>query len=124
MNERGFMFPVTLCILLIFITFLSVHFNQYISEKRYLIELEDFERNQYYFLQSLKKVEHQLSEGVPAPNGTFIYQEGTVTVSTSEMGTNQLQITFRLHTEAQTDLTAMSYYDLDLQKMTKWIERN
>lgn len=124
MNERGFMFPVTLCILLIFITFLSVHFNQYISEKRYLIELEDFERNQYYFLQSLKKVEHQLREGVPAPNGTFIYQEGTVTFSTSEMGTNQLQITFRLHTEAQTDLTAMSYYDLDLQKMTKWIERN
>lgn len=124
MNERGFMFPVTLCILLIFITFLSVHFNQYISEKRYLIELEDFERNQYYFLQSLKKVEHQLSEGVPVPNGTFLYQEGTVTYSTSEMGTNLLQITFRLHTETQTDLTAMSYYDLDLQKMTKWIERN
>ncbi len=124
MNEKGFMFPVTLCILLIFMTFLSIHFNQYISEKRYLLEVEDFERNQFYFLQSMKKVESQLQEGLLTSKGTLIYEEGTVSYSMSKIATDLFQITYRLNTDEQTDLVAMSYYDTNVQKMVKWLERN
>ncbi|MDQ0156406.1 competence type IV pilus minor pilin ComGG [Robertmurraya andreesenii] len=124
MNEKGFMFPVTLCILLIFMTFLSIHFNQYISEKRYLLEIEDFERNQFYFLLSMKKVESQLQEGLLTSKGNFIYEEGTVSYSISKIATDLFQITYRLNTDEQTDLVAMSYYDTNVQKMVKWLERN
>lgn len=124
MNEKGFMFPVTLCILLLFSIFLTVHFHQYVTDKSYLKELEHFERNQFYFLQSLKKVERQLNEEVFDEEGTFIYEEGTVSYTTIAIGENVVQITFRLNTDKQTDLTAMCIYDTNRKKMMKWIERN
>lgn len=124
MNEKGFMFPVTLCVLLLFSLFLSVHFNQYLSEKRFMIEVEHFERNQFYFLQSLKKVERLLQEDGYASAGSFFYEKGTVTYSIASSGNDRLQINFRLNTDTQTDLTAMSYYDTELQQMVKWVERN
>lgn len=124
MNEKGFMFPVTLCILLLFSIFLTVHFHHYVTEKSFLMELEHFERNQFYFLQSLKKIERQLNEEVFDEEGTFIYEKGTVTYTTIEMGENIIRINFRLDTDTQTGLTAMCYYDTDKKKMMKWIERN
>lgn len=124
LNEKGFMFPVTLCILLLFSTFLSVHFNQYISDKRFLTEVEHFERNQYYFLQSLKKVENLLMMDEPYEDGAFVYEKGTVNYHIINIGEELLQINFRLNTEAQTDLTAMCYFDTKAQKVIKWIERN
>lgn len=124
MNEKGFMFPVTLCVLLLFSLFLSLHFNLYLSEKRSSIEIEHFERNQFYFLQALKKVEQLLlEEGYPLTD-IFFYEKGTVTYSVSELEPELLQITYRLNTEVHTDLLAMSYYDTALQRTIKWVERN
>lgn len=124
MNEKGFMFPITLCILLLFSIFLTIHLNQYLSDKRYLVEVEHFERNQYYFLQSLKKVENLLMLDSFNVEGTFIYEKGLVDYEIVDMNEELLRINFRLNTEEQTDLTATAYFNRNLQKMTKWVERN
>lgn len=124
LNEKGFMFPVTLCIFLLFSIFLTVHVNQYIADKKYLIEVENFERNQFYFLQSLKKVESLLILDSLNEEGSFIYERGKVDYKIVDMGEGQLRINFRLNTDEQTDLTATGYFDRNLQKVSKWIERN
>lgn len=124
MNEKGFMFPVTLCILLLFSVFLSVQFNQYVIEKKHKIELEQFEKNQYYFLQSLKKVELLLSQEIYEPNGSFMYEGATVTYSVIDLGTNILQISFRLTTDSDLQTTATANFDKESQKISKWVERN
>ncbi|MDF1507602.1 competence type IV pilus minor pilin ComGG [Robertmurraya sp. DFI.2.37] len=125
MNARGFTFPVTLCILLLFSSFLAVHFQQYVMEKRFQFELAEFERNQFMFLQSLKKVETLLStEEQFKKTGQFHYENGTVTYQIEELGPGQLQISFRLFTSSQGELTGVGYFDQELQKMVKWTERN
>lgn len=124
MNEKGFMFPVTLCILLLFTIFLSVQFNQYIIEKRFLIEIEHFERNQYYFLQSLQQIEKQLQEGSSATSGSFTYENGAVTYSITSEGSNLLQITLRSKLDTTEEAMGIGYYNKDLKKLTKWLERN
>ncbi|WP_158318832.1 competence type IV pilus minor pilin ComGG [Robertmurraya kyonggiensis] len=124
MNEKGFMFPVTLCILLLFTIFLSVQLNQYVIEKRSLIEIEHFERNQYYFLQSLQQVEKQLQEGSSETLGSFTYEKGLVTYSITSGGSNLLQITLRSKFDTTEEAMGIGYYNKELKKLTKWLERN
>lgn len=124
MNEKGFLFPVTLCILLLFSIFLLVHFNQYVTEKRLLLEVEEFERNQFYFLQSLVKIESELAGGEYDVAGTYRYERGDVSFTVMETDTNLYQITFQLITEHQNALSGIGYYDPSLQKIIKWVERN
>lgn len=124
MNEKGFLFPVTLCILLLFSIFLLVHFNQYVTEKRLLLEVEEFERNQFYFLQSLVKIESELAGGEYDAAGTYRYERGDVSFTVMETDTNLYQITFQLTTEHQNALSGIGYYDPNLQKIIKWVERN
>lgn len=124
MNEKGFMFPVTICILLLFTIFLSVQFNQYVIEKRFLVEIQYFERNQYYFLQSLQKVEKKLQDGNVGTSGSFVYEKGMVTYSIASAGANLLQITLRTKFDKEEEAMGMGYYNTELKKLTKWVERN
>lgn len=124
MNEKGFMFPVTLCILLLFSVFLMVHFNQYVSEKRLLVEIEQFERNQFYFLQSLKRLERELEAEDPNLSGSFTYERAVVSYNVVEKQVDLFQISLQLTTDSQAVLLGVGYYDKKLQKISKWIERN
>lgn len=122
MNEKGFMYPVTLCILILFSIFLQVHFNHFVIEKRFSLEIEQFEKNQMHFIQSIKKVEVLLNEETYDLAGRIIYEDGTVLYTIEEIGTNLLQITFRLQVESRRDVTGLAFYDTDLRKMIKWVE--
>jgi hypothetical protein len=124
MNEKGFMFPVTLCILLLFSAFLMVHFNQYVSEKRLLAEVEQFERNQFYFLQSLKRLEKELQAEETNLSGSYTYERAVVSYHVVEKQVDLFQISLQLTTESQAVLLGVGYYDKKLQKISKWIERN
>ncbi|WP_019154485.1 competence type IV pilus minor pilin ComGG [Robertmurraya massiliosenegalensis] len=125
MNDRGFTFPVTLCVLLLFTGFLAVHFHQYSIEKSFQFELAEFERNQFMFMQSLKKVENQLSNAEEVERtGIFYFENGTVTYQINELDNAQLQILFRLVTSSGAELEGFGYYDQHIEKMVKWLERN
>lgn len=56
--------------------------------------------------------------------GVFVYEKGIVDYKIMNIGEELLQITFRLNTEQQSDLTAMCYFDRNLKKVIKWVERN
>lgn len=122
MNEKGFMYPVTLCILILFLIFLQVHFNHYVIEKRISTEIEQFEKNQMHFIQSFKKVEATLNQDAYELVGRIIYKDGTVYYTIEEIGTNLFQITFRLQVQSRRDVTGLAFYDRDLRKIIKWIE--
>ncbi|WP_413361256.1 competence type IV pilus minor pilin ComGG [Robertmurraya sp. 2P01SA] len=125
MNDRGFTFPITLCVLLLFSGFLALNFHQYSIEKSLQFELAEFERNQFMFMQSFKKVENQLSNTEEVEKtGIFYFENGTVTYQINELDSTQLQILFRLVTSTGAELEGFGYYDQNLEKMVKWLERN
>lgn len=124
MNEKGFMYPVTLCILVLFSMFLAVQFNQYLSEKKLVQEIRQLERNQYYFLHSLIKVERLLIDGNVGTSGKIHFDEGTVTYEVQTINSYMLQIIFNLKVvDNDTVLTGFGYFDLEHKKMISWMER-
>ncbi|WP_077213954.1 competence type IV pilus minor pilin ComGG [Bacillus dakarensis] len=124
MNEKGFMYPVTLCILMLFSIFLAVQFNQYLAEKKLLQEISHLERNQSYFLQSLIKVEKLLINGNVGTSGKIYFEEGTVTYEIQPINAYMLQIIFNLKVvDNDSILTGFGYFDLEYMKMISWAER-
>lgn len=128
MNERGFIYPVTLCLLLLFSTFLSIQFHQYISDKRFLKEIETFERNQFYFLQSIKRIEKNLNEiteeteEIQRFQGKFLYDNGVVTYTIEESGTNFVKVILRVRDESGSEVDGFGYYDKEFKQMVQWEE--
>jgi competence protein ComGG len=123
MNEKGFMYPVTLCILMLMSIFLTLHFNQYITEKKILKEVEQNERRHSYFLQSLKEVEQLVREDNYAATGSLVFKEGIVFYSIESSKESLLQITFRYDSPQGKSTIGVAYFDKELGQMTKWIEK-
>ncbi|MGG0716517.1 competence type IV pilus minor pilin ComGG [Robertmurraya massiliosenegalensis] len=110
---------------MLFSGFLALNFHQYSIEKSLQFELAEFERNQFMFMQSFKKVENQLSNTEEVEKtGIFYFENGTVTYQINELDSTQLQILFRLVTSTGAELEGFGYYDQNLEKMVKWLERN
>lgn len=124
MGERGFVYPVTLCILLLFSSFLTIHLNHFVMERRFVQEIELFEKNHFLFLQSLKRLEVILFEEEYTPTGVISYDSGDVHYEINEFGVDLVQVIIKLRLGTETEATAFAYYDTERQKMIKWIERN
>ncbi|MFE8702494.1 competence type IV pilus minor pilin ComGG [Cytobacillus sp. FJAT-54145] len=123
MNERGFLYPFTLCVLLIFSTFLLVQSNLYLDEKRLLNEIEQMEKSRYYFLSSIKKMEFILAEESFENAGHLLFRDGGVHYIIEEE-TDRFKITFNLTVGSNDNLMGIGYYDKVSKKMIKWIEKN
>jgi len=54
-NECGFSFPVTLCLLMLFVFTLSFQAAQLVAVKGFYKEILQYEKNQYIFLLALKE---------------------------------------------------------------------
>src|SRR3954454_24775575 len=78
-SEHGFTYPLTLCTLLLFLIFFSMHIEQLLSERKMAIETKEIQMQEYYFLSSAKKVEslYQTRGTMPA-KGTLAYINGTM----------------------------------------------
>lgn len=124
LNEKGFMFPLTLCIILLFTLFISINTNHFLAEKRFSIEIEKFQRNQFYFLQSLMKLEQILKEEGDITSGIFYYDKGTLTYTAIEEESSIRRVDLRLRTVENGQLTGIAYFDVEYGKLTKWVERN
>ncbi|RBP89415.1 competence protein ComGG [Cytobacillus firmus] len=124
-NQDGFSYPLTLTIILAALFLLTIQLDHFISEKRIVNQAETVMMQEYYLLCSLKKTEKMLSENIdPDESGIFSFKNGSVSYEVSPVATSLIQITFKTKIGSDKEIFGYAYYDTDLQKMIKWIEKN
>ncbi|WP_306009028.1 competence type IV pilus minor pilin ComGG [Bacillus sp. MMSF_3328] len=125
-NEKGFAFPVSLSILLASCLSLLILLGQNVSEAELLNEKEQILKQDYYLLSSVKRLERHLAdveEDETLQLGSFIFKEGTVTYSMTELAGSLFEISFTLAIESQKPIVSYAFYDRDRGKMIKWTEK-
>lgn len=126
-NEKGFTFPLTLCIILLVSVLLTIQLEQYLSEKRLMRESELILKQEYYFLSSMKDAATHLEQMVDAdelPTKVNLFSDGEVEYRTEKLTESLFKVTFDLKMESLPVLTGFGYYDKEEGKMIKWIEKN
>jgi hypothetical protein len=125
-NEKGFAFPVSLSILLASCLSLLILLGQNVSEARLLNEKEQILKQDYYLLSSVKRLERHLGdmgEEETLQPGSFIFKEGTVTYTMTELAGSLFEISFTLAIGSQKPIVSYAFYDRDRGKMIKWTEK-
>lgn len=123
-NEKGFTFPLSLCMLILVSTFVIVHTQLYLNEKKLTHETETILKQEYYYLYSVRKIETQLQNGELLQNsGVFSLQEGRVDFIKEDMGSS-LKFTFNLTLFSGEKSVGFAYYNKTQKKMIKWVEKN
>lgn len=124
-NQTGFTYPLTLAVLMSFLLFFSVQAEQLLTEKKMYHETKIILQEEYYMLSSVKKIENKLQTGEPiASKGTFPFLKGNVNYQADvPIGSSQ-KITFTLQLSTGETAIGFGYFDKNLKKLTKWIEKN
>lgn len=120
MNEKGFTYPLSLCLFLLTSLFLTILFSQYISEKGVMTEINQQERRQYLFLLTSKKVSDQLYNGEIPVNGVETFNDITITYSVSQISLELYEVTYTL-IQGTIQVKAVAQYDGVTGKLTKWL---
>ncbi|HEY4551386.1 MAG TPA: competence type IV pilus minor pilin ComGG [Bacillus sp. (in: firmicutes)] len=124
-NEKGFTYPLTLCMLIIFSIVLVIHIDQYVIEKRMFMETETILKQDYYLLSSVRKVETILATNVEIVNsGSFEFYDGHADYQLKKITDTIWEINIQLMTGKKITITGIAYYDSDRQKVIQWIERS
>jgi len=124
-NEKGFTYPLTLCMLIIFSIVLVIHIDQYVIEKRMFMETETILKQDYYLLSSVRKVETILATNVEIVNsGSFEFYDGHADYQLKKITDTIWEINIQLMTGKKITITGIAYYDSDRQKVIQWVERS
>ena len=102
--------------------FMVIHLQQFITEERLFQETETILKQEYYLLCAVKKLEGQLQGDASTSAGSYSFQEAKVVFSKEDLGTTaKYTLTLTLNNGVQAQ--GYSYYDKNLKKMVKWVER-
>lgn len=123
-NERGFTYPLTLSILLLISLLLTVHLELYLNEKRIIAEENVLLKQEFYFFRTLKHVEELLRGNESSVSGVLSFHNGYVAYQTKLLSEEQVEVTYQMYLEDEYELTANSFYDKNIDRMTKWVEKN
>jgi hypothetical protein len=120
MNDKGFTYPLTLCLFLLTSLFLTIVFNQYISEKGVVTEINRQERRQYLFLLISKEVSEKLLNGEVPVNGVETFNDVTIKYSVSQISLELYEVTYTL-IQGSIQIKAVAQYEGKTGKLTKWL---
>ncbi|MBM7651617.1 competence type IV pilus minor pilin ComGG [Neobacillus cucumis] len=122
-DERGFTYPLTLCTLLLFLIFFSMHIEQLLSEHKMAVETATIFKQEYYFLLSAKKVEslYQTRGTMPA-KGTFVYVNGTMDYKAETPSAYVQIVDFTLVLHLREPIIGYGYFDTRSKSLIKWVE--
>src|SRR4051812_28888182 len=121
-NEKGFIYPLTLCLMILFSTVLAISIEHYLNEKRMLTETMTIVKQDYYLLKTVQTLESSLAANESiSTTGSFEFDDGHADYSISELTSSLWEITIHLKTGSATEISGFAYYDKDLQRMIKWI---
>ncbi|MCM3114814.1 ComGG family competence protein [Neobacillus sp. MER 74] len=123
-NESGFTYPLTLCLLIIFLLFLSSRIEVFLSERKIAHETNTIMLEEYYFLSSVKKIESIYQKtGILPAKGTLPYVKGNIDYQTeTPIGYIQkVNFTLHLNTDGIT-VNGRGYFDTRTKRLSKWLE--
>jgi hypothetical protein len=123
-NQKGFTYPLTLCILILLSTTLIIQIEQLLTEKRMLNETENILKQDYYFLSTIELLQSQLAINDPiTTKGSFDYNDGQVRYTIVELSERELEIKLTLMMNRGNGvIEGSALYDKDLGKIIKWSE--
>jgi len=123
--ESGFTYPLTLCLLIIFLMFFSIHVEKLLSERKMAHETSSILQEEYYYLTSVKKIESlfQSAGSIPA-KGTLVYQKGNMGYQAEVPAGYVQRVNFTLIMNSGETLNGIGYFDTRSRKIIKWVEMN
>ena len=125
-NEKGFTYPFTLCLIIVFSIVLAIHIDQYVIEKGMLVETETILKQDYYLLSSVRKIESKLAanNGETLDAGSFEFYDGHADFQVTKITETVWEINIQLMTGKKIVIMGIAYYDSGRQKVIQWIERS
>ncbi|UII54831.1 hypothetical protein LS684_14345 [Cytobacillus spongiae] len=122
-NEKGMIYPITYSLLIVVSFFLLIVTEQYVTEKKILAENKQLLKQEYYMLCSVREMEKILQNGAASSSGELHFHDGVVQYEQVAITSALTQVTFKLYLEANMEILGFGYYDQDLKKMIKWVEK-
>ena len=125
-NQKGFTYPLTLCLLILLSTTLTIQIEQYITEKRMLNETETILKQDYYFLSTIELLQSQIAISDPMPTTGFLdFNDGQVSYTIVELSEKELEIKLVLTMKrGNGEVEGSAFYDKSLGKIVTWNEMN
>lgn len=125
-SQKGFTYPLTLCLLILLSTTLTIQIDQYLSEKRMLNETETILKQDYYLLSTIEWLQSQLAVSDPmTTSGSLSYRDGQVSYTIVELSEKELEIKLALTMNRGNGvIEGSAFYDKDLGEIVKWNEVN
>lgn len=124
-NQKGFTYPLTLSILIVFLIFFSTRVEQLLLDRKIFHETKVILQQEYYLNVSVKKVEKFLQTENPLQaSGTFQFQSGNLEYQVDFPSANSQKVTLTLHLDSGNSTVGYAFYDRKAKKMTKWVEIN
>jgi hypothetical protein len=124
-KEQGFTYPLTLVVLILFLTLFSFRVEQLLTERKMSYETAVILQEEYYFHSSFKKIEKimQSGGGIPA-KGSFPYLKGSMSYLAHSPIGNIQKVTFTLKMHTGETVGGHGFFDTTSKKMIKWAEIN
>lgn len=120
MNEKGFMYPISLCIFLLVSLFLTIEFNQYVSEKGIVSSVNQQEKRQYLFLLTSKGISDEMAGGVIPIDGMATYTNAKVTYTVKQISNQYVEVTYFM-TQGTLSVKAIAQYEVGSGKLVRWM---
>jgi len=123
-NQKGFTYPVTLCLLILLSTVLTIQIEQYITEKRMLNQTETILKQDYYFLSTIESLQSQIAISDPMPTTGFLdFNDGQVSYTIIELSEKEIEIKLILMMKrGNGEVKGSAFYDKSLGEIVKWNE--
>lgn len=122
-NEKGFTYPLVLCLLIVFLMFFSLHVERILTERKIAHESAVILQEGFYFLTTAKKVENIFqSEGKIPVRGTFQFQKGKADFKADTPLGNIQKVQFTLHLISGETLIGWGYFNTSSKRLVKWLD--
>ena len=125
-NQKGFTYPLTLCLLILLSTVLTIQIEQYITEKRMLNQTETILKQDYYFLSTIESLQSQIAISDSMPTTGFLdFNDGQISYTIVELSERELEIKLVLTMKrGNGEVEGSAFYDKNLGKIVAWNEMN
>ncbi|MGG1679836.1 competence type IV pilus minor pilin ComGG [Neobacillus sp. NRS-1170] len=124
-SQSGFTYPLTLCLLILFLIFFSIHVEQLLTERKMVHETGTILQEEYYFLSAVKKMENLFqSVGAIPLKGTLVYQKGNMGYQAETPAGYVQKVNFTLTLYSGETAYGIGYFETRTKKLIKWIEMN
>lgn len=121
-SQKGFTYPLTLCLLIIFLLFFSMEVEKLLSERKLGHESAVILQEEYYYLSSVKKFENQAQVSGTIPSkGTFGFQKGNMDFLADPPSGYVQRVSFTLRLYSGELVNGKGYFDTRSKKLIKWI---